>query len=222
MRTAVSAMLRHRLAVAVGTVVVALAAFGLWTLPSISPSARGGDGPGPLTIKAGNTELVFPAPPVSASWSATAGGLLLCAPGSEVAITKVAPLHGSNAETFDAYVRSFTIRSHADPVAEPVIGGYGTPPRIGGRGDAHQDRLAGHLQTAAGATGLRPPRCEDSTSAPGEAAVELMVGLTAGRQGAAFDGFTVDYDVAGHHYRTRVNLRVTLCGTRVTEPDCPR
>jgi hypothetical protein len=50
--------------------------------------------------------------------------------------------------------------------------------------------------------------------------VELMVGLTAGEEGAAFDEITVEYDAGGRHYQTRVDVRVTLCGTRAIDADC--
>lgn len=206
---------RLRAAAAV-TAVVALTALGIWFFGS--PSSSGP--PAPLEIKAGNTEVVFPAPPSDPAWSAMVGGLLLCAPGKDVTVTHVAPLHGIRAGTFTSHIRVFTIqRSPAGQVGEPFIGGYGAVPWIGGQGHPHEDRLIGDIETAAGAT-LVPPPCEDTTSAPGEDTVELIVGLTAQREGAAFDGVAVEYASEGHHYRTRVDVRVTLCGTEATDPDC--
>jgi hypothetical protein len=217
----VSAATRHARAVAAGAVVVALlvvalATFGVWSLEGHGDSA----GPGPLEIKAGRTEVVYPAPRENAAWSVIAGGFLLCAPEREVTVTKVAPLHDSGAETFSAFTRAFTIgRLDSGRVGEPVIGGYGTPPWIGGKDDPHPDRLIGDLQSAEGLT-LTPPRCEDTTSAPKEPAVELLLAVAAGKNGAVVDGVTVDYEAGGQHYRTRVDVEMTLCGTQVHDSDC--
>jgi hypothetical protein len=213
--------------VVVGVLVVALATVGLWLSVGNDTGVEGAEssalGPGPLTIKAGKTELVFPGPRQkrASGWSAVAGGFLLCGPGAgEVTLTKVAPLHGDHADSFASFTRTFTIDpDNRDLVAEPVIGAYGQPPRIGGIDNPHEDQLLGPVVPAVGAE-VDPPACEDTTSAPGETAVELMVGASAGPEGASFDGVTVDYEIDGRHYQAKVAVRVTLCGSQVTNSDC--
>lgn len=47
-----------------------------------------------------------------------------------------------------------------------------------------------------------------------------MLVLTAGADGASIDGVTVEYESGGHDYQTRIPVRLTLCGTKVRDPDC--
>lgn len=209
---------RASLVIAAALLVLALTALSLWLLHGRSD----GDEVGPLEIKAGNTELVFPTPPRGTPWSATAGGFLLCSPEPDatVTLTRVAPRRGDNTGRFTSFTRAFEIRRRKAPlVGEPVIGGYGTPPWIGGIGSPHETRLVGDISSAEGAT-FRAPSCERSTSAPGEAAVELMLVLTADDEGASFDGVTVEYESEGRQYETGIRVRAVLCGRKVSDPDC--
>lgn len=201
----------------VALLVLALALLVVWR----SRERSDGAGRGPLKVKAGNTELVFPAPPHNESWAATVGGLLLCSPGQQtVTLTGVVPRHGLRAESVAAVTRAFEIQQRKQPlVGEPAIGGCGTPPWIGGIGHPHENRLVGAFQDVAGGA-VVPPSCERTTSAPGEKAVELLVTLTAGGEGATFDGLTVEYTLRGEKFRTAIPVQVTLCGTGMRNADC--
>ena len=175
---------------------------------------------GPLEISAGNTELVFTTPPRKGEWSVTAGSFLLCAPHPQITIRDVIPIDATGARAFDAVVREFRIRHRAAPlVGEPIIGAYGVPPRVGGVTNPRESRLLGTLTDAADATPA-VPTCEESTGAPGDPAAELMLVVTGGRGGAKIDGVTVRYEASGVEHETRIRLALTLCGSKVTDPDC--
>ena len=135
-------------------------------------------------------------------------------------LTAVSPARAEKAETFTAYARSFTIKHRRDGmVAEPFIGAYGKPPWIGGIDNPHEDELVGPVVPAEKYT-VTPPICSNTTSAPGEHAVELVLGLSAGSTGALVDGAVVDYAADGQPYRTTIDVRITMCGSEVTDPDC--
>lgn len=175
---------------------------------------------GPLEVSAGNTELVFTTPPGKGEWSVTAGSLLLCAPPPQITIRDVIPTEATGVRAFDAVVREFRIRHRAAPlVGEPIIGAYGVPPLVGGVASPRESRLLGTLTGAAGAT-LAVPGCEESTGAPGDPAAELMLVVTGARSGARIDGVTLRYEASGFEHEARIRLTLTLCGSKVTDPDC--
>lgn len=205
------------------TFAVAVLALALTVLAMCRAQGESGaSSSGPLRINSGKTELVFPAPAGSSKWSATAGGFLLCSARGNVPVTltRVAPRDAKSAAAFSSVTRALRIHPRKPPlVGEPIIGGYGKPPWIGGLGNPHETRLLGSIANAEGAT-FTPPRCDKTTSAPGEEAMELLVTATVGEQGMSFHGVSVEYTSQGRRYRTAVPVKVELCGVGVQNSDC--
>lgn len=215
-------ILRARSGVAL-TIVGATLALALSLTLWWSPGRSHGAASGPLTINAGNTGLTFSARRSTERWSATAGGFLLCTPGAEVTITGVSPVRASGVESFGAVTRSFQIRHRkGNLVSEPILGGYGAPPWIGGADNPHEDRLPGLIHDAEGAT-VTPPSCEDyDGGAPGEQVLELLLTVTAGTTGATVHRVSVEYESGGRDYRTEVAVTLRLrhrgLGPRLQRP----
>lgn len=176
---------------------------------------------GPLTVNAGDTGLAFPAPAENRRWSATAGSFLLCGDGP-ITIGSVTTIRSDRTEGFVGRLREFRIRSLPgfDRVAEPILGGYGTPPLIGGSEGPADSRLLGSLRVADGARLVRLPSCDETTNLPGEDAVELLLTATAGPAGAHVDGVRVSYEAGGQQYEQKIAVELDLCGTASTSTDC--
>lgn len=214
----VPSIVRARSGVAL-TVVGAMLALALSLTVWWSHGRSHGAVSGPLTINAGNTGLTFSTWRSTEHWSATAGGFLLCGP--EVTITGVSPVRASGLESLGAVTRSFQVRHRSgNLVSEPILGGYGAPPWIGGPDNPHEDRLSGPIHDAEGAT-VTPPSCDDyDGGAPGEQVLELLLTVTTGTIGATVHDVSVEYESGGQDYRTEVAVTLTLCGTEVRGRDC--
>ena len=197
----------------------------------ISPIKQPGDayyyylssaqGSGPLYTVDTETGVVFPALQGNGldqgTWSATAGSFLLCSATPDITIAAVEPGNASDAAAFTATVRQFTIADTAD--GTPVLGGYGTPPVIGGQDGSDQSHLTGTLVAAAGHT-LEVPACEATAGTPGTDAVELLLTVRADEQGAKLDGVDVSYEADGRQHLLHIPVTMVLCGSEHRDRDC--
>jgi hypothetical protein len=180
-----------------------------------------GQGSGPLRSVDTETGVVFPALQGNGldpgTWSATAGSFLLCSATPDITIAAVEPANASDVAAFTATVRQFTIADTAD--GTPVLGGYGTPPVIGGQDGSDQSHLTGTLAAAAGHT-LEVPACEATAGTPGTDAVELLLTVRADEQGAKLDGVDVSYEAGGRQHLLHIPVTMVLCGSEHRDRDC--
>ncbi len=220
MTTTASAAHRRALLLALGVLVTTLA-LAVAVLFGREGNASGA-GAGPLEFSTADAELVFPNAEAPGDASVTAGALLLCAPQPGIVIDEVVPVDGIGVHAFEAKIRIFRIResNHQGVVGEPVLAAYGAPPRVELGGPRHHTSLlAGTLIDGNHAT-VDVPTCAETTSAPGERTVELLLSLTGGPAGAKVAGVTVRYHAGGTAYEAHIPVGMILCGSQVTDPDC--
>ncbi|MCW2842503.1 MAG: hypothetical protein JWN22_419 [Nocardioides sp.] len=180
-----------------------------------------GQGAGPLRTVGTETGVIFPAPQGSGldhgTWSATAGSFLLCSPTPDITLTAVEPANDIDGAAFIAMVRQFTIAYAANDT--PVLGGYGTPPVIGGQDGSDQSHLTGTLDAAAGHT-IAVPACAATDGTPGTDATELLFTVRADEQGAEVDGVDVSYEADGRQHLLHIPVTMMLCGSKHHDRDC--
>ena len=179
-------------------------------------SPPGQDGPLRVTQSDLGTAIVFGAPG-EREWSATAGSFELCSTSPDTVMTGAHFVHESRLLDSGAVIRHFVGGEDAGGRVEPILAGFGIPPKVGDQSPRSRRRLAGSFEDVNDSHAALPV-CEDARGS--DAVVELMVSATVSAAGGRAKDVALSYTVAGTPYEWTMPLTMVLCGSEVTNEDC--
>ena len=126
-------------------------------------------------------------------------------------------VHQSRLLDSGAVLRRFVRGEGANGRVEPILAGFGTPPKVGDQSPKSRQRLPGSFEDVNNSHAALPV-CEDSRGS--DAVVELMVSATVSAAGGRAKDVALSYTVAGTPYEWTMPLTMVLCGSEVTNEDC--
>lgn len=181
------------------------------------------EGDGPLSASMGRGGNSLDAPKGRSQWAATFGAAILCSTsGEQITLERV------RYDTDPGSLELNTVLRVVSPLQERPPGSHNWAPISG---------IVGALdESPAGGIALRPERPSDS--APGEfidlagskitqpcgqtpdlGFTEMLTGMRVDADGAAINGFTIEYRVADTEYGLKVDWSYVACGRAFTSSD---